>query len=352
MIKNVVVDLGYAYIQAKNSEREVKFDAYIKQIPEEEVEEIRNSIDKFDVNHLLVKYNKSYYVLGKLAIQNYPSLSKRLIVNRYDEKSIVQYLTAISLLTSDIEILSNLVIGYPNRSRNEKTKAEGMFDGMFEIRFETRTEEITKIVRFEGVKAIPQSVSVGFTLPEENRSETVLIIDCGHGTVDISVLSDMQMSKEVGSRYFNRGIELIYKRVEELIYTSDIMKRHTIPKLTEKTIQGIIETGKWRINGVEQPEIKGILSFAIKEFADDLYSNIVANIVDLGSIDILLGGGAIFQNKEFTIYFKDLFESYGFIFATEKDPAWSVCHGLFNFANLYFEIKDECEETEIGRVDE
>lgn len=347
MVNNVAVDLGYAYVQAKARDILVKFDAYIKQIPESEIDEIRNNIDTLDEKHLLVKYNKKYYVLGQLAITNYPSLTKRLIMDRYDEISIIQYLSAISLLSEDNEILCNLAIGYPNRSRNEKEKAEKMFNGMYQIEFLTRNDIVTKIVRFESIKAIPQPVSVAFSIAEENRENKILVVDIGYGTSDVALLDKMSVSKEVGARYFNRGTELIYKLLEEKIYSSPIVQRHKIPKISEKTLQGIIETGKWKINGVDQPEIKNILIESLREYADELYNNIVANIVNLDECDIMLGSGAIFKNKEFTQYLADKFKEYGFIFATSPQPEWSVVNGLYEFSNLYFEVEEEAEETAI-----
>ena len=347
MVNNCAVDLGYCYIQGFAKEKRVRFDAYIKQVPENEVDEIRNSIEKFDESHILIKYNKKYYVLGKLAIGNYPSLSKRLVIDRYDEISVLQHLSAIALLFDDSEILCNLAIGYPNRSRNDKEKAENMFNGMYQIEVITRNEIITKIIRFEGIKAIPQAVSIAWSIDEEVRSGKILVVDIGFGTFDIALLSDMSLSKEAGTRFFHRGVELVYKMLEERIYASDIVKRHRIPKLSETTLQGILETGKWRINGKDQPEVKNILNNVLKDYADELYNHIVSNIVNLDEYDILLGAGGIFKNKEFAQYLANKFNEYGFIFATSPEPEWSVAKGLFDFAELYFEIEEEAEETEI-----
>ena len=67
----------------------------------------------------------------------------------------------------------------------------------------------------------------------------------------------------------------------------------------------------------------------------------------------MIGSGGIFKNKEFAQYLADKFKEYGFIFATSKEPEWSVVEGLYNFANTYFEIEEEnAEETEFEQNEE
>lgn len=250
---------------------------------------IKPGITKMNENDIKVVYNGYEYTVG--SYDGSLNISKRkYFKNAYK----ISLLTAIAKSIKDNNISTNLVIGVPVESFNNKTLTKEIKDSIEQYGTETITVNgVEKKININNVEVFCESAIV-FGEREKFKDKKTLVIDFGGGTIDISFWDGLNLTK---SRTYKEGMITLYENI-----IKEVNNRYAT-SLNSNIAINMIGKDKFIIDQ-EEKDIKFIAPI-VETYIDGLTSYI-NQYFDSESADSiqLIGCGAIQLEK----YIKDEYD--------------------------------------------
>lgn len=352
MLLNIGCDTGYGYTMSSSKIGESRFSSYIERIEDFEAENIRKNLTDLNEDSLLVKYNKEYYILGRLCEKQYMDATRYVRINRVgDTLHLIQLLTSIALnakVTSNIDV--NLMVGLPVRSEGDREAfSNWLTDTKHEITFLTKDKDYTKVINVNKCFCSLQPLFPIFSaIGKENaKGKNILSLDVGYSSTDGVRYEDDSMSKLSQDQIDLEGAKKIQDSIESQIkakYKGDYMHL----AVTERSLQMALETGLYFING-EQVDISEILDNVFESYAGYLFKEVQRRYTHkLSDIDIVLVSGGLGCSENFMKRLAGMFKDYKITVATSNEPQWDICRGMHIFLNMG--VSDSFDDNEKGEV--
>lgn len=354
---NIGCDSGYGYTMSSSSFGENKFSSYIQKISKRKALEIKESVEVFDEDNLLVEYMDNYYIMGRLCEKHYMDSTRRIDLNRVgDIYHLVQLLTSVSLNTKALNrVKVNLMVGLPIRSRDDRGAFKDWLEGeKFAITFLTRGKEYKRIIEINKCHCFLQPIFPIFSaLLPEDQVKNILSLDIGYSSTDGVRFEDGGMSESNRDQIDLIGTHKIITELEDEIIGKYKPTYSHLLSVTERSLQIALETGEFNING-KPVDIEDVLDDVIESYVDYIFKELQRRYIQkLSDIDIILVSGGLANSLIFMEKLADRFREYMIVVATSSEPQWDVCRGMNILLNELEDvdlIEESLEQEQVAQV--
>ena len=335
---NCAVDSGYGYSLGKSGISENIISNFIKRIDKEDVSILRDKVKDLNEKGIILQYKEDYFVIGNLATKADTSIKRHSINNRiYNIYHLIEILSTLGLLCDSKSFDVNLMVGLPNKLRDEKKTMAKWLKNKWEFKYITKDKVIEKIIDIKNVAVIEQPVGAIYNLEQEDL-ETLNVISCdvGHATTDCCLMTDGVLSINDKDWIAIEGVKRCYEKLKNKLI-KEFKDEYGVYDVLEKDLQLAIETGIFKI-GKQNKKITDILNDILDDYAEYIAIEIADRYADnLANADYVIGSGGIMNNDYFaSALTKNLITSKVQL-AFFDDPQKSIVHGMFNMVNILFE---------------
>lgn len=344
---NCAVDSGYGYSLGQSSISEVIISNFIKKLDEDSALRLAESIDKPNNKGVIIKYDNNYYVIGNLATKADPSLKRHAINDRVNNTThLVEILSTLGLLCDSKCFNANLIVGLPNKLRENKKAMALWLKKEWKFSYLTKNGAVDKIINIENVAVIEQPVAAIYNLDQDEIDNmTVISCDVGHGTVDGCVMTEGILSVNTKDWVSIEGVKRCYEGLKNKLL-KQYQKDCGMYDILEKDLQLAIETGYFKMNK-KNVNITEYLNEVLEDYAEYISSELADKYADyLANADYVIASGGMMNNEYFTNKLTENLKQNKVQLAFFDDPQKSIVHGMFNMVNDLYE--DDFTESEVA----
>jgi len=350
---NCAVDSGYGYSLGQSGIKEVIISNFIKRIDREDALVLANKVNELNEKGLIIKYKDEYFVMGNLAVKADPSVKRHSINNRVNNiYHLIEILSTLGMLCDSKSFDVNLVVGLPNKLKDDKKPMAEWLKNKWEFKYITKNGEVERIINVKNVAVVEQPVGAIYNLSQDDLEDlNVISCDVGHATTDCCLMTNGILSINDTDWIAIEGVKRCYGKLKEKL-VKEFKDEYGIYDVLEKDLQLAIETGTFKINK-QNKDITDILNKILDDYAEyialeiaDKYSNYLVNA------DYIIGSGGIMNNDYFASALTRNLISNKVQLAFFDDPQKSIVHGMFNIANSLFEDDFNTEEENDGKENE
>ena len=334
---NSAVDSGYGYCIGRSMIKDVTISNFIKRISEDSALELAKSVDIIDNNGLIIKFQEHYYMMGNLATKADPGIKRKVINNRVNDiYHLVEILGILGILCDSKVFATNLMVGLPNKLKDEAEAMANWLKGKWEVSYLTKYGQLDKLINIQNVNVVPQSIAPIYNLPIENiEKNNIISCDIGHGTGDMCLMIEGVPSINTEYWVSVEGAKQVYSDLKKRLikeYQSD----YGIYDIPERDIQVAVETGFFKVKK-DLINVTDILDDCLESYAEyiayemsDKYSTYFF------SADYIIGAGGLFNNDSFATKLTKFLQQNKVQLAFFEDPQYSIVAGMFNLINMYY----------------
>ncbi|MBM7835628.1 ParM/StbA family protein [Clostridium sardiniense] len=239
---------------------------------------IKSGITKMNEKDIKVIYEGVEYTVG--SYDGALNISKRkYFKNAYK----INLLTAIAKSCKANNITTNIVVGVPVESFNDKKLTEEIKSHIEDFGLQKIiVNDVENLINIENVEVFCESAIV-FSDRERFKNKKTLVIDFGGGTIDISFWDGLNLTK---ARTYKEGMITLYENIIKQVnnkYSTNLNSNISVDMIDKKT---------FKINQ-EDKEIS-FINPIVETYVDGLtsYINQYFDVESADSIQ-LIGGGAI-----------------------------------------------------------
>jgi hypothetical protein len=336
---NCSVDSGYGYSLGHSPMKEVIISNFIKKLSQEDAKTIAEKITETNEDNILIKYQGTYYAVGKLALKADPKIKRGASNNRVnDVEHHIELLATLGLLCDSRNYDVNLVVGLPNKLRYDKKNMATWLKKTFEFSYLNSTGESFKEINIKKVACIEQPVAAIYNLTEDEREVcNIISLDLGHNTADGVYMSEGVVSVNANDWFNMDGVRWCYDELEKKIVEKYYNSEYKIVSVLERDLQTAIETGILKFQNKKE-NITPILNDIFEDYADLIFKEVENKYSQyFSTTDYVIASGGIMSNKLFAEKLGKKFKVYSITFAVFKNPQKSIVDGMFNIANQLYE---------------
>ncbi|BDR74166.1 hypothetical protein K144316041_p20050 (plasmid) [Clostridium tetani] len=335
---NCAVDSGYGYSLGQSGIKEVIISNFIKRIDKEDALVLATKINSLNEKGLIINYKNEYFVMGNLAVKADPSVKRHSINNRVNNiYHLIEILSTLGMLCDSKSFDVNLVVGLPNKLKDDKKSMTEWLKNKWEFKYITKDGEIERIIDVKNVAAIEQPVGAIYNLSQDDLEDlNVISCDVGHATTDCCLMTNGILSINDKDWIAIEGVKKCYGSLKEKLI-KEFKDEYGVYDVLEKDLQLAIETGVFKI-GKQNKDITNILNKILDDYAEyialeisEKYSNYLVNA------DYIIGSGGLMNNDYFASALTKNLISNKVQLAFFDDPQKSIVHGMFNIANSIFD---------------
>ncbi|MGQ7307690.1 ParM/StbA family protein [Bacillus cereus] len=282
-IKTYSIDLGNGY-----TKRIVNGECIVEPSVIADVESYFS--DDVDVTTLQLSEGEAYFTgddVGILGLKPISALGEH-DMDRYETPEFKKMI--FGFLAKDFKqdvTIERLVTGLPV----QHFKAKGKFvEELLKGRTVVKVNDKDIIISIKNVSIIPQPIGTYLHLVAKKavtpNKDLTLIVDCGHGTVDVTELKGKTIVKRAGN---NEGAKEAYINIyNTLVEEFGSLKKLTILNIQNILLDGLLVSGS-RINVRAKSEVQKIL----KKHFNSIFTFLQDNKFDLRSYDKVVFTGGI-----------------------------------------------------------
>ncbi|EOU1596829.1 ParM/StbA family protein [Clostridium perfringens] len=265
-VSTLGIDLGNANVKTSKS---VIFESKIKP-----------GITKMNENDIKIIYDGAEYTVG--AYDGALNISKR----KYFKTAYkINLLTAIAKSSKANNITTNIVVGVPVESFNDKNLTEEIKKHIESFENEKITVNgVEKTINIENVEVFCESAIV-FADREKFKDKKTLVIDFGGGTIDISFWDGLNLTK---ARTYREGMITLYENVIKQVnnrYSTTLNSNIAIDMIGEdKFTIDQEEKNISFINAIVETYVDGLTSYINQYF--DVESADSIQLIGCGAIQL------------------------------------------------------------------
>lgn len=282
-IKTYSIDLGNGY-----TKRVVNGECIIEPSVIADVESYFS--DDVDVTILQLSEGEAYFTgddVGILGLKSISALGEH-DMDRYETPEFKKMF--FGFVAKDFKqdaIIERLVTGLPV----QHFKAKGKFvEELLKGRTVVKVNDKDIIIDIKNVSIIPQPIGTYLHLVAKKavtpNKDLTLIVDCGHGTLDVTELKGKTIVKRAGN---NEGAKEAYINIyNTLVEEFGSLKELAIPNIQNILLDGLLVSGS-RMNVRAKSEVQKIL----KKHFNSIFTFLQDNKFDLRSYDKVVFTGGI-----------------------------------------------------------
>lgn len=283
-IQTYSIDLGNGY-----TKRIVNNECVVEPSVMTEVENYFS--DDVNVTQLQLGTDEAYFVgddVGALGLKPIYALGEHDMA-RYETPEFKKMI--FGFLAKDFKedvIIDRLVTGLPVQHFKAKAK---FLEELLKGRTVVKVNDNDIIIDIQNVSIIPQPIGTYLHLVSEKavtpNKDLTLIVDCGHGTLDVTELKGKTIVKRAGN---NEGAKEAYIDIyNTLVGEYGALKDLTIANIQNILRDGLLVSGS-RIQVVVKPEVQKIL----RKHFNSIFVFLQENKFDLRSYDkVVFTGGVV-----------------------------------------------------------
>jgi hypothetical protein len=336
---NCSVDSGYGYSLGRSPLKQIIISNFIKKLSQEDARSIAEKITETNEDNILLKYQGTYYAVGKLALKADPKIKRGASNNRVnDVEHHIELLATLGLLCDSRNYDVNLIVGLPNRLRFDKKNMATWLKKTFEFAYLTSEGENFKEINIKKVACIEQPVAAVYNLTEDERAIcNIISLDIGHNTTDGIYMSEGVISVNANDWLNLDGVKWCYDELEKKIVNKYFDSEYKIVSVLERDLQTAIETGIFKFH-TKREDISPMLNDIFEDYADLIFREVENKYSQyFSTTDYVIASGGVMSNKLFAEKLAKKFKVYGITFAVFNNPQKSIVDGMFAIANEIYE---------------
>jgi plasmid segregation protein ParM len=345
---NASVDSGYGYSLGCSPMKEVIISNFIKKISQDDAKRIAENITIVNEDNVLIKYDGTYYAVGKLAVKADPKITRGASNDRVNDiEHHIELLATLGLLCDNRNYDVNLVVGLPNKLRYDKKNMAKWLKKTFDFAYLNSQEEVYKEVNIKNVACIEQPIAAVYNLTDEQREVcNIISLDIGHNTTDGIYMSEGVVSVNANDWLNLDGVRWCYNELEKRLVAKYFDSEYKIVSVLERDLQIAIETGIFKFHNKKE-NIDSILNDIFNDYADLIFKEVENRYSQyFTTTDYVIASGGIMSNNAFAEKLSKKFKFYGITFAIFPNPQKSIVNGMFNIANQLYE--DDFTNTNVA----